>query len=139
MIRDESAQNSDGGADDDVFFVVPLVFFFFFFHAVHQPQSLHFPFLFLFLLFELGLTKSCMRLMATNVAHPNGISVSVKFPNLLDARERGRLGTPKHHAAVRPAHQSARTVHPENAVDEWPEGKERRPLEMSCGFLWRRC
>lgn len=41
----------------------------------------------------------------------------------------------KHQAAVLPASSNDTKVMPANAVEEWPDGKDRRPFSISNGSL----
>ena len=71
-----------------------------------------------------------MREIATHVANPRGRSVSVRRASLLRRREPPGTGCVRHHAPVRPARKSARKVIPAKAVEECPDGKERRPSRI---------
>ena len=55
----------------------------------------------------------------------------------LDLKHRWALGILKHQAAVWPAIRRDRKNMPENAVEEWPEGNDLRPLAIVASSLIR--
>jgi len=73
--------------------------------------------------------------IATNDDQKIGKRVKRKLAIRLDLSELAGLGVLKVQAAVFPASHRVKKVIPENANDEWPEGKDFLPFNMSLGRL----
>lgn len=64
-----------------------------------------------------------------------GASVRHSRARRLFASFRDAAALLMHHAPVTPARNKDKKVIPAHAVDEWPDGKERRPSSTSAAFL----
>ena len=73
--------------------------------------------------------------MATHVAKASGTSESNNLAILLRKKEPPGTVSVRRHAPVTPAIQRERNIIPAKAVDEWPDGKDRRPSRTESSFL----